>query len=290
MNIITHTFRKHIGIIRNYPLAAIITLFSFAVTIWYGISIHKPLRGIGYIFAMWLAAFVTDALTDAFPKTTIGFPIKKPVKNELFTILICTALGCLFLFIRFRCGWEHMNQWLRLAFIPLILFTMPVVLAVIYLFRYQYKPKELGANIHYWYLALPIHLIVGGTTLLIAPELSHWKEAFAQMSIPGLLFTGLISAALPEEFIRMLLQTRLGKACNNVGLGFVTATFIWAAMHFFTESKNEITIDWGSHAIRTITLLPVGFMWGYITHRTKSLLPAVLVHGFNLWGLQNIMG
>jgi len=31
----------------------------------------------------------------------------------------------------------------------------------------------------------------------------------------------------------------------------------------------------------------MGLLWGYMTHRTKSLLPAVLVHGFNLWGLHN---
>jgi membrane protease YdiL (CAAX protease family) len=37
-------------------------------------------------------------------------------------------------------------------------------------------------------------------------------------------------------------------------------------------------------------MMPIGFLWGYLTHRTKSLLPAVLVHGLNFWGLQNFLG
>ena len=36
-----------------------------------------------------------------------------------------------------------------------------------------------------------------------------------------------------------------------------------------------------------VRIVPLGLMWGYITYRTKSLLPATLVHGLNVWGLQN---
>ncbi len=107
------------------------------------------------------------------------------------------------------------------------------------------------------------------------------------MGIAGLLFTGLVSAALPEEFLRMLLQTRLGKAFKNVGMGFVVTSFIWCTMHLPVESQGEKTFDWELHATRLFTLMPIGYLWGYITHRTRSLLPSVLVHGFNLWGLQN---
>lgn len=36
-----------------------------------------------------------------------------------------------------------------------------------------------------------------------------------------------------------------------------------------------------------VSILPLGLMWGYITYRTKSLIRTTLVHGFNVWGLQN---
>jgi membrane protease YdiL (CAAX protease family) len=28
-------------------------------------------------------------------------------------------------------------------------------------------------------------------------------------------------------------------------------------------------------------------MWSYMILRTKSIMPSILVHGSNLWGLQN---
>ncbi len=289
MNIQSQTIRKHLRLINDYRLASLVVLFSFGLTVWYGIYSHKPLQGIGYVFVVWFGAFVTDMITDARPLLAIGFPIKKPVKWELLTILVCTTLGVIFLVIRFHGSWETMKPLLKLLLIPLILFTFPIVLALIYLFRYKYKPWELGVNVQYWYVALIIHFIVGGVTLWLAPGVSHWKEAFRDMGILNMLFVGLVSAALPEEFLRLLLQTRLGKAFNNIGLGFVAASFIWAAMHIPSESQHEKIINWTDASIRTATLMPIGFLWGYVTHRTKSLIPSVLIHGFNLWGLQNMM-
>jgi membrane protease YdiL (CAAX protease family) len=40
-------------------------------------------------------------------------------------------------------------------------------------------------------------------------------------------------------------------------------------------------------ALSSIRIIPIGLVWGYLTHRTKSFVPATLVHGANFWGLQN---
>jgi hypothetical protein len=37
----------------------------------------------------------------------------------------------------------------------------------------------------------------------------------------------------------------------------------------------------------SVRIIPIGLMCGYLTHRTKSIIPSVLVHGSNFWGLQN---
>ena len=287
MTIISSTFRKHIGFLRSYPAAFAVVLFCFGVVLYHEYNMHRLLYGCGYVFAVWFGAFVTDAVTTLFPKKDKEFPIKKPVWRELATIIICTLLGTMFLIVRFHGGWETMNPWLKLAFFPLIIFAFPIVIALIFLFRYKYKPTELGGNARYWYLAIFIHIIVGSITLLTAPDRSHWTEAYKEMGIAGLLFTGLISSALPEEFLRMLLQTRLGRAFKDMGLGLVVTSFIWCAMHLPVESQGEKEFNWSLHAIRIFTLMPIGFLWGYIIHRTRSLLPSVLIHGFNLWGLQN---
>jgi len=287
-NIVTKTIAKHIDIAQHYPVACFLVLLSFAWVIYIGYTTHQLLHGIGYIFAVWFGAFVTDIITGIKPKDATGFPIKRPVNRELLVIIICTLLGLSMLFIRFVTDWNTLNKFTRLALLPLFLFVFPIVLSLIYLFRYKYKPKELGINLHYWYLPIFIHIIVGGITLWLAPEVSHWKEAYKEYGLLGMSFTGLISAALPEEFLRMLLQTRLGKAMNNMGLGFVLATIIWASMHIPVFGQDFKTNGWSGAIGGAARIVPIGLLWGYVTHRTKSLIPAVLIHGFNLWGLQNM--
>ena len=288
MNAVNQTFRKHLRLAQDYPLAFVIILFSFVMVIYSGCTSNRLPHALGYLFVVWAGAFITDLVVNINPKPAIGFPIIKPVMRELFFIIICTSLGFIFLFIRFRSNWDTMNPFVKLSLLPLILFTFPIVLAIVYLFRYKYKPSELGVNFRYWYLPLIIHILVGTITLCVAPDRSHWKAAIQESGMINLLFTGFITAALPEEFLRLLLQTRLGVAFRNLGLGFVTATFIWAVMHIPTESHDEKTINWAATALRTCTLMPIGFLWGYITHRTKSLFPSVFIHGLNLWGLQNM--
>ena len=156
------------------------------------------------------------------------------------------------------------------------------------MFWFRYKPRELGVNLNYWWLAVPLHAIVGGITMLVAYESSHWKEGWEEFGWQGMLLTGVLGAALSEEYVRMLLQTRLSKWLNNAGTGFVLATLVWALMHVPVAIRNNPDKEIWLLMIASISIMPIGFLWGYLTHRTKSLLPAVLLHGFNLWGLQNL--
>ncbi|HZF99390.1 MAG TPA: hypothetical protein VEY71_00225, partial [Chitinophagales bacterium] len=82
---------------------------------------------------------------NLFPKATNGWPVKQAAK-ETAVILGCMALGVLFLVIRFFGGWEEMAGMVKLALLPLILFSFPVVLALLYVFWFRYKPRELGVN------------------------------------------------------------------------------------------------------------------------------------------------
>jgi hypothetical protein len=62
------------------------------------------------------------------------------------------------------------------------------------------------------------------------------------------------------------------------------ASSIWAAFH--------LPVFWvGSHsfvhaAIGCVQILPLGLLWGYVSLRTRSFLPAALLHCTNFWGLQ----
>jgi membrane protease YdiL (CAAX protease family) len=37
-----------------------------------------------------------------------------------------------------------------------------------------------------------------------------------------------------------------------------------------------------------VDIVPLGLLWGYLMHRTRSLLPSTLLHATNIWGLQNL--
>ncbi len=285
--IISQSLKQQLQIIRNYPFAASIIFTICLLTPLFSHTGHEIVHGLVYLFVVWLGAFVTDVVVNMWPKPAVGYPVKEPVKKEALTILICTLLGITGLSIRFFCDWQHLNHGTRLAVLPLFLFVFPVVLAIIYLFVYKYKPKELGINFRYWYLPLIIHVIVGAASLLVVPERSHWKDALQQMGLTSLLFTGIVTAALPEEFLRMLLQTRLGLLFRNAGTGFIAATMLWAFMHVPILGQHYKTEGPWPAFSGAITIMPAGFLWGYITHRTKSVIPAVLIHGLNLWGLQN---
>ena len=80
-------------------------------------------------------------------------------------------------------------------------------------------------------------------------------------------------------------QRRIGALLKNVGLGWLLITIIWALMHVpkWYSENHSLT----ETILSSIRIIPIGLMWGYINHRTKSILPAMLIHGTNFWGSQN---
>lgn len=288
MQALAQSARQQLHIIRTYPAAIAIALASALCVLYCGHLTHRTAHAIAYLIAVWLCAFATDFVVNLHPSPAIGFPLHRSSAQESAVILICTALGQVFLFIRFSAQWNVIQGFPKYALISLIVFTLPIVLAFIYLFFYRYKPSELGINLRFWYLPLLLHLLWGGIAIMTARDTVLWHSYIQQNGIVGTLITLVVNAALAEEFTRMLLQTRLGDLFHNKGMGFVTATLLWACMHIPTSYPHtkDGTVPL-LFFIKLATLIPHGLLWGYMTHRTKSLLPAVLVHGFNLWGLQN---
>lgn len=96
----------------------------------------------------------------------------------------------------------------------------------------------------------------------------------------------MISAALPEEFLRFAWQTRVSALFANRTTGWLVATMIWAMLHapkIWSESHSLIGTSMG-----VVSIVPLGLLWGYLTHRMRSFLPSMLVHATDVWGLQNL--
>jgi membrane protease YdiL (CAAX protease family) len=159
---------------------------------------------------------------------------------------------------------------------------------LVYLLLKKYKILELGLRTRPLVYLLT-GLIIWGLTGLFAFVFNRsgilWESAYEEIGAIGLIMQGIIGAALVEEFSRFVIQSRFEKIYKTLGVNILFATIIWAFMHFpvsYYNSKNA-----SGTIIYCIQIIPIGFVWGYLTKRTKSILPSVFVHGLNLWGFQN---
>jgi membrane protease YdiL (CAAX protease family) len=215
-----------------------------------------------------------------------NLPTKRPLQKEVAVILICTFLCAVSLVIHWSFWIQHVSGLGKLAsLLFLLLFGLPVVLAAIYLFYFHYTPAELGFRTDYWYVS-PIVLFVFATTaLLVAPNGLTW-QSHRGSDLVAYAFL----AAFSEEFVRMLMQTRFAIALQERGIAFFLATFCWACLHLPVIHAQNKGMTWPRACRSAPLIIPIGLLWGYMTYRTKSLIPAVIVHGLNYWGLQNFHG
>jgi len=231
-----------------------------------------------------LCAFIIDLLAQLFP-TQWEFPVRRPEREATLVvgIEVLAVVLMILLFVVFRLNTLPV-AW-KIASIPAMAIIFPIALPLVLLW-WKYKPAELGIrfNAMSW-VFLPVLLITAGTAYVVAPDEFTLSKILASEGVVGALITGLITAGLSEEFVRMALQTRVGAYLRNPAVGWFLATLVWAFLHapnWYAQSGDMYEALMGA-----VRIVPLGLMWGYITYRTKSLLPATLVHGLNVWGLQN---
>ncbi|OYU96484.1 MAG: hypothetical protein CFE21_08835 [Bacteroidetes bacterium B1(2017)] len=278
-------FQFQFSKIKANPLTFLLVSIT-ALTILYIGYIHTAFaQSIAYLGVMWMCSFCIDfyALRK---KETETFEVRKP-KLESFFFFSSFLLGMLFLYVRFSpsIDWQNLKGILKLALLPLVLFLFPIALGI-FLLVLKYKPRELGFRLQGFILIVPIIVISAITNRLVSPQSLTWDNILLESGgIVGALYTGLILAGLSEEFFRVVGQTRLAALLNNTGLAWFSTTFLWAFMHapkWYAQDPNLQEVILGS-----IRIIPIGLMWGYLTYRTKSVLPSIFVHGTNYWGLQN---
>ncbi|MBK7634637.1 MAG: CPBP family intramembrane metalloprotease [Saprospiraceae bacterium] len=263
----------------------LLILTTAIVTIYIGYRHDTLKQSLTYLFLMWFFSFIIDLYALLSP-TKDTFLVRQP-KRESFYFIACFTLGLVFLFFRFSpsIDWQQLNGIVRIALLPLILFMFPIGLAIIMVLL-KYKPNDLGFRLNGLILIIPIILISALVNRIVSPQSLTYDVLVAETGgILGALFSGIIAAGLSEEFFKVVGQTRLGAYMKNFGLGWFITVFIWAFMHapkWYSEDLNMTEAILGS-----IRIIPIGLMWSYLTHRTKSILPSVIVHGTNFWGIQN---
>lgn len=264
------------------------TVLNFVV-LWNFISNGNILHGIGYFIFFYVSILTVHFFTKRIPPKN-EIEVKEP-KKELTVAIFFAVLGILFLTLNFMLKSNKIPDNLFTK-IPIglgsIIFAMPLGI-FIYLLIKRYKLMRLGLTTQP-IINLLLGLIIWGLTGFLAyffyREGLLWEKAYVELGgIIGIIAQGVIGAALFEEFNRFVIQSRFEKVFKTNGINILFATTIWAFMHF------PVTIFKGTEISGTlfycIQIIPIGFIWGYLTQRTKSILPATIAHGINLWGFQN---
>lgn len=272
----------------NSKILIVLSFFNLFILYNY-IQNGKTLHGIGYFLFFYVSILIIYFFTEKFPPKN-EIIVKNP-KKEFLTIFIFTLLGILFISINFylKSSQPNLGFLIKLpVIIGMFLFTIPIGI-LIYLLKKKYKIMELGLKtkpISFLFLGIFISGLTGLFSFAFNKNGIMISEAYKEFGgILGMILEGLIGAALVEEFMRFAIQSRFEKLFKLNGFNILFATIIWAFMHFpVNHFKGD---ELKNNVIYCIQIIPIGFVWGYLTHRTKSILPSVLVHGTNFWGLQN---
>ena len=272
---------------KSVPILIIMTLINSVIFINY-YQDNKLMHGIGYFLFFYIAIFLIKIVTNKYNSDTI-IEVKNP-KAEFKIVFLFAVLGLLFIAINFYLKYKFSGLGLLLK-LPVILgmffFTIPVGI-LIYFLRKKYKILDLGLR------AKPIHILLGVVVWALTGAFAYifnYEGILRTAGLKefggfgGLLLEGLIGAALVEEFARFAFQTRLENRFVWSGFQILLASIVWSLMHFpVTYFKSRVI---GDTLIYCLQIIPLGFVWGYLTHKTKSILLSVFAHGLNLWGLQN---
>ena len=272
----------------NIHILTIMTGINLLV-LWNFVSEGQAKHGIGYFIFFYVAIFIIHSFTKKItPKNDIV--VKEPIK-EAGVATVFALLGVIFLALTFSLRLNILQDILPIR-IPVLLgnlmFATPLGI-VLYLLVKKYKVYQLGLKVNPL-IYLLLGLVIWGLTGLFAFVFNEtgirWERAYKELGgLAGIIIQGVIGAALFEEFSRFVLQSRFEKVIQIPGLNILFATTIWAFMHFPVNwSKGSETFDNLTYCIQ---IIPLGFIWGYLTHRTRSILPSTIAHGLNLWGLQN---
>ena len=247
------------------------------------------LKTVTYLTVMFVAFLLSEFNYHIVrPKLSV-WEIKKP-KQELKVIIFVVLIASALMVFRFMLiEPDKISQFTRtITFFLRILFVFPILLLIFFLGIKRYKPHQIGiGNFRYWYLSIPILFMIGGTTLMLFPEGVQFKQKWQAVGFSGFITFGFLTAAIPEEITRTLFQSRLGAVMNSKVAAWFIVSLVWALQHIptFVYKTNG---DYYGATISALGILPIGLFWGYLNERYKSIIPSVILHGTNLWGLHNI--
>jgi membrane protease YdiL (CAAX protease family) len=247
---------------------------------------HDLGRAILYLAVILVSVGLIELVLARWPIADRATPVRRP-GTELAVITASFVAGIWWLYERFVHNYRPASGLGRLAWLGVLVGCVFHALPAVYLLARRYRPSELGIRLSGLRAAPPIILMFALAAALFAPASLTWKGIVDETggSAWGIISTAVV-ASVPEEFFRFVWQTRMTALARNPALAWLVASLLWALLHGPKDWDESHAL--GATAMGVINIVPLGLLWGCLTHRTRSILPSILLHATNVWGLQNL--
>lgn len=278
-------FRARAADARRHPFVAAGLVVTAIAVLAIRAADGGAAKAAAYLAAMLACAFATDVVARREgPAPEI--PVRRPPRETaVLLVLLAIGAGGLVWSKMFPASFGGVARLPRLAVMLLALSCLFQALPAAYLLASRYKLRDLALVPRGLYAAPAVLVIVAATAMSADPGGVTLGRILDEMGWTGLLAFAFFGEPLFEEFLRMTLQTRVGALLRNRAAGWFLAALPWALLHVPVWSSQGAGLAGASAS--ALCIVPIGLMWSYLTLRTGSLWPALLAHGFNVWGLQN---
>jgi membrane protease YdiL (CAAX protease family) len=239
-----------------------------------------------YLIVLALGVGIVDFVPDRWPGSDRPVPVHG-ARFETAVLIVSLAAGLVWLSARFVRDYRPAPGPLRLLWLAVLVGCVFNALPAVVLLARRYRLSDLGLRFA-GLGAVPIVVAAfAGSTTLLAPTTTTWRAIIDESGgSVWTVFTTALLAAVPEEFFRFVWQTRVGAWLQRPATGWLVASVAWSLLHGpkdWDETHSLVGTVMGM-----LNIVPLGLLWGYLTHRTRSILPSVVLHATNVWGLQNL--
>jgi len=271
--------RRHRGIALGLGVVAAVILVNAAVRQDIG-------RAVLYLTVIALGVVAIDLVLARWPAATRVVPVRG-AGAELIVLAASFLGGLAWLYGRFVRDYRPGPGPLRLVWLFILIGCVFNVLPALVLLARRYGLGDLGLRWTGMQAAPLVMAIFAIAATVWSPGTMTWRALLEESggSIASFVGTALL-AAVPEEFFRVVWQTRLGAWLDRPAVGWFVASILWALLHAPKEwdESHSLSIT----LMGVVNIVPLGLLWGYLSHRSRSMLPSVVLHATNLWGLQNL--
>jgi len=281
----------YVAAIRQHRLVSFFVLVVitgvFLECVWTGAWIRTAL----FVTASACAVLLTDFAVRRERASQDPIPVRRPVL-ELTFVLACYLITAAVLmnYFHLQNGQEHgSHEASQIAWTIALFFfrsSLPLLLFSVLVMKYRFA--EVGFRL----AGLTSAIYIIGCFAVIASVFRSWAWqedhiSLRQFYVGAMREEGITSVvvlvwlllfiAFSEEFLRLILQSRLNGVLDNAAAAWFITAVLWSLLHLprfgSLRSCFEIMLE--------------GLLWGYVMYRTRSLLPSMLLHATNfVWGFK----